>query len=206
VTGNDKSGRSNQKTRTRKDLLQAAAQLVKQGQSPTLEDVAEAALVSRATAYRYFPSIDALLVEAAVDVAVPGPSEVFKGELSRDPVERLLRAEAALTDMIVSNEVLLRTMLAHTLQHGAKTGDDSKLPKRQNRRTPLIDAALEPEHHQFKPAALRELKRAMALFLGPEAFIVARDVLQIDDEEARRMKIWAIRALVTAARKTPERP
>ena len=64
-------GRPNQKTRTRKDLLQAASLLMKQGRTPTLEEVAEEALVSRATAYRYFPNVDALMVEAWVDVAVP---------------------------------------------------------------------------------------------------------------------------------------
>lgn len=112
MTGIEKDRRSNQKTRTRKDLLQAAARLMKEGRSPTLEEVAEAALVSRATAYRYFPSIEALLVEAAVDVAVPGPTEVFEDEKSRDPVERLLRADTALYDMIAANEPLLRTMLA----------------------------------------------------------------------------------------------
>ncbi|HYN45985.1 MAG TPA: TetR family transcriptional regulator, partial [Allosphingosinicella sp.] len=47
-------GRPNQKSRTRKDLLRAAAQLMKVGRSPTLEEVAQEAEVSRATAYRYF--------------------------------------------------------------------------------------------------------------------------------------------------------
>ncbi|MFN3628321.1 MAG: TetR family transcriptional regulator, partial [Parvibaculum sp.] len=47
--------RANQKRRTRKDLLQAAARLLKEGRNPSLEEIAEEALVSRATAYRYFP-------------------------------------------------------------------------------------------------------------------------------------------------------
>ena len=62
-----RSGRPNQTSRTRKDLLQAASRLMKQGRRITLEDVAEEALVSRATAYRYFSSVDALLVEAPID-------------------------------------------------------------------------------------------------------------------------------------------
>jgi len=201
VTGIEKDRRSNQKARTRKDLLQAAARLMKEGRSPTLDEVAEAALVSRATAYRYFPSIEALLVEAAVDVAVPGPTEVFEDEKSRDPVERLLRADTALHDMIAANEPLLRTMLAHTIQQGTRADDEGKLPKRQNRRTPLIEAALDPTRREYKPAALRELMRALALVMGPEAFIVAKDVLQLDDAETRRLKQWVIRALVEAARK-----
>ncbi len=59
--------RTNQRYRARKDLIAAAAQLMKGGRKPTLEEVAEAAFVSRATAYRYFPNIEALLVEALVD-------------------------------------------------------------------------------------------------------------------------------------------
>jgi AcrR family transcriptional regulator len=201
VTSAQRTGRPNQKTRTRKDLLQAASRLMKQGRTPTLEEIAEEALVSRATAYRYFPSVEGLLVEAAVDIAVPEPGEFFRDDASRDPVSRLQRVESALYDMILANEPLLRTMLAHTIQQGSQGDASGKLPMRQNRRTPLIEAALEPARHQFKPAALRELTRALALIMGPEATIVVKDVLQLDDADARKVKRWAIRALVEAARK-----
>ena len=73
------------------------------------------------------------------------------------------------------------------------------VPPRQNRRTPLIEAALEPARGQFKPAALRNLVRALALIIGTEAMVVFKDVLQLDDAEARKVKRWAIRALVQAA-------
>ena len=201
MTAIERIGRPNQRTRTRKDLLQAASRLMKQGRTPTLEEVAEEALVSRATAYRYFPSIEALLVEASVDVAVPEPEELFRDEASRDPVVRLLRVETALHDMILANEPLMRTMLAHTIQLGIQADENGTLPRRQNRRTPLIAAALEPARHQFKPAALRELTKALALIMGTEATIVVKDVLQLDDADARRMKRWAIRALVEAAKR-----
>lgn len=197
----EQTGRPNQKTRTRKDLLQAASRLMKQGRAPTLEEVAEEALVSRATAYRYFPSVEALLVEAAVDVAIPDPGELFQDEASHDPVVRLQRVETALYDMILANEPLLRTVLAHTIQRGIQADENGHLPRRQNRRTPLIEAALEPARGQFKPAALRELTRALALIMGPEATIVVKDVLQLDDAEARKVKRWAIRALVEAAKR-----
>jgi AcrR family transcriptional regulator len=200
VTDPDRSGRPNQKARTRKDLLRAAARLMQQGRAPTLEEVAQEALVSRATAYRYFPSIEALLVEAAVDVAVPEPEALFRDDASRDPVERVQRVDTALHDTILANEPALRTMLAFTIQQGIRAGDGT-LPIRQNRRTPLIEAALAPARGEFRPAALRELMLALALITGPEAVIVIKDVLQLDNAEARRMKRWAIRALVEAARK-----
>jgi hypothetical protein len=95
---------------------------------------------------------------------------------------------------------MLRTMLAHTIQHDMQADDSGKLPRRQNRRTPLIEAALEPARNQFKPAALKPLMRTLALIMGPEATIVVKDVLQLDDAEARKTKRWAIRALVEAAK------
>ena len=81
-------GRPNQRQRTRKDLLAAAAKLMQQGRTPTLDEVAEAAMVSRATAYRYFPGVEALLVEASVDVEVPEADAILKG-VSADPIARL---------------------------------------------------------------------------------------------------------------------
>jgi AcrR family transcriptional regulator len=201
VSNTEQNGRPNQKTRTRKDLLQAASRLMKQGRSPSLEEIAEEALVSRATAYRYFPSVEALLVEAAVDVATPEAGELFRDDTSRDPVERMQRAEAAVHDVIIANEPLLRTMLAHAIQQGIQSDENASLPRRQNRRTPLIEAALAPARDQFKPADLKILTRALGFIMGPESVVVAKDVLQLDDAETRKLKRWVIRALVEAARK-----
>ena len=200
----EKSGLPNQRTRTRKDLLKAASRLMKQGRTPTLEEVAEEALVSRATAYRYFPSVEALLLEASVDVAVPGPEEMFRGETSNDPVARLQKVENTLHDMILANEPLLRAMLAHTIQQGMRADNDGKVPRRQNRRIPLIEAALAPARNQFKPGVVKTLMKALALIMGPEASIVVKDVLRLDDADARKVKRWTIRALVEAARR-PEK-
>jgi AcrR family transcriptional regulator len=194
------AGRPNQRSRTRKDLLRAASRLLKQNRNPSLEEIAEEALVSRATAYRYFPSVEALLVEASFDVAVPEAEQLFGDDASTDPVARLERVDTALHDIVVANEAALRTMLAHTLQQGLK-GDESGLPKRQNRRLPLIEAALEPARKQFKPATLATLGKALALIVGPEAIVVCKDVLRLEDADARKVKRWAIRALVEAARK-----
>ena len=197
----ERARRGNQRTRTRKDLLQAASRLMKQGSKPSLEEIAEEALVSRATAYRYFPSAEALLLEASLDVAIPEADHLFDGETSADPVERLQRADTALHDMILANEAPLRLMLVHTLQRGIGGEDDAAVPRRQNRRTPLIEAALAPARKQFKPAALDTLRKALALIIGTEAMVVCKDVLQLDDADARKVKRWAIRALVDAARK-----
>jgi AcrR family transcriptional regulator len=190
---------TNQRRRTRKDLLEAAARLLRQGAaSPGMEEVAEAALVSRATAYRYFPSVEALLVEASIDTAVPDPREVFAGDPSTDPAERVDRAEAALHEMTFGNEAQLRLMLVHAIQQALK-GGGTAMPIRQNRRIPLIEAALAPARDRFTNASYQKLCAALAVLFGPEAMVVFRDVLQADAEQAREVKSWAVRALVRAA-------
>jgi len=197
----EKVGRLSQTSRTRKALLQAASRLMNQGRKLTLDEVAEEAEVSRATAYRYFSSVDALLVEAPIDGAVPDPDDLFHDVAIDDPVERLIRVETALQDMISANEPSLRLMLAHSLQRGLNGEGAGELPVRQNRRTALIAAALMPARRQFKPSDFKALTKALALIMGTESMVVFKDVLQMDEADARKVRRWAIRALVEAALK-----
>ena len=193
------NARANQKRRTRKDLLQAAARLLKEGRNPSLEEIAEEALVSRATAYRYFPNVEALLIEAPLDLALPDETEMFSGAQEKDPVARMERVDAAFHDMVLENETALRLMLAKSMERRVAEGD-SALPARQNRRTPMIEAALAPAKAEFSRPSLDRLQKALALIVGTEAMIVFRDVLQLDEKEAREVKRWAIRVLIEAAR------
>jgi AcrR family transcriptional regulator len=190
--------RDNQRRRTRKDLLAAAARLLKSGRTPTMDDVAEEAMVSRATAYRYFPTIEALLVEAPLDDLVPAPEEVFARDNSNDAAARVIKAEAALHEVIYRNQAPLRLMLAVSLQRSIADDADGT-PLRQNRRIPLIEAALAPARERLTPAAYHKLCAALALIFGTESMIVFADVLGVDEKTARRVKHWAARALVEAA-------
>src|SRR5512135_1119926 len=105
------AARANQQYRTRKDLLAAAARLMQAGRRPSLEDVAAAALVSRATAYRYFPDLEVLLAEAAIDIATPDGATLFAEDSSNDAEIRVEKAEAALHRAVYGNERALRVML-----------------------------------------------------------------------------------------------
>lgn len=189
-------GPSNQELRTRKDLLLAASRLMKQGRTPTMDEVAEEALVSRATAYRHFPKIETLLVEAPLDAAITDPSELFAKDSSDDVEERIDRAEASLHAMVYQNEAQLRIMLANSIRRDLT---DDSIPARQNRRLPLIEAALAPARHRLPEADYERLCAALALIFGTESMIVFRDVLGIDSDTARTVKSWAVRALVHAA-------
>lgn len=197
-------GRANQRNRTRKDLLQAASRLMKKGGKPALEEVAAEAMVSRATAYRYFSNVDALLLEAALDVAVPDAEALFR-DAPADPVTRVERVDDMLHDMINANEPQIRMMLARSLESILSGAEQADTPRRQNRRTPLIEAALAPARRQFRAAALDTLIPALALIVGTEGWIASRDVLRLDDAESRQVKRWMIRALIDAASKPASR-
>ena len=186
--------RANQRTRTRRDLLEAALRLSADGRTPTLEDIAQEAQVSRATAYRYFPSVEALLAEASLHAGFPGP-ECLAGA-SDDPIERLMIVDMAVERMIASNETALRMMIAST----AKLPLNSDAPARQNRRSPLIEAALAPAKSQFAPGRYRELTQALSLVIGTEALLVLKDVLRLTPKQARSVRQWTIRSLFEAAR------
>jgi hypothetical protein len=86
-------------------------------------------------------------------------------------------------------------------QRAARGDGDGTTPVRQNRRSALIEAALEPARRQFKPGSFDLLAKALALIVGTEAMAVFKDVLQVDDAEARRVKRWAMRALIEAAKR-----
>ena len=188
---------TNRQLRTRNDLLDAASRLMREGRTPTFDEVAEAALVSRATAYRYFPGLDALLLEAALHVAAPKADELFGADVSTDPVARLERLDAAIFAMLEANEPAMRALLASALQPAPGAG----APVRQNRRAALIDAALDPVMDQFRPADLRHLKTALGPLFGIEALVAYKDVMRLSADEARQNRRWVIRALVEAARK-----
>ena len=174
---------------------------MRKGAQPSLEEVAAEAMVSRATAYRYFTDMGALIAEASLDVTVPDAETLFSGESSHDPVARLEKVDEVLHNAVVDNEPQMRQMLSHAVARGLNGLADDATPPRQNRRSPLIVAALAPARAQFSSAMLRRLECALAMIMGTEGVIVAKDVLRIDDAETRRVKRWAIRALVEGARK-----
>lgn len=190
----EKPGRTRQKLRTRKDLLQAAARLMKDGRKPSFDEIAEEAQVSRATAYRYFPGVEAMLIEAALDVAAPDAERLLGPGAPADPLARALLVDKGFHDLFLANEVPLRAFVANAMQ---RTDEDT--PHRQNRRAPLIDAALKPLADRLPTKALDRLAKSLGIVIGTEAMIAFKDVLRVSDGEARTIKTWMIEALIKAA-------
>lgn len=186
--------REAQRARTRKQILRAAAKLMEGGNTPSLEEVADAAEVSRATAYRYFPGIDALLGEAAVDTLIPEVDALFGDAGPQAPLERVLHVDETIDRASRQREAALRIMLARSLERSVQPGSRS-VPLRQNRRVPMIEAALAPAADGLPP----ELVPALAMIVGTEGMIALSDVVRLEPDAARRVRAWAIEALLRAA-------
>ncbi len=192
------SGRVRQRRRTRRALLLAARELIEAGRTPTVAEAADAADVSRATAYRYFPSQDALLAEAVLlsdTVTVEG---VLGLDAPTDVEERVVLVQRELYDHISARETQFRHFLRGELLRGLQQGDDSPRT-RVGFRVLLLDAALTPLHDRLPPEAVERLRNTLCVLIGTEALIVARDVLHLDHEVARQEQEWACRAVVRAA-------
>src|ERR1700751_142792 len=134
VTG----GRANQKTRTRRAIVDAGRELVRTGAEGTMPEGAKRALVSEATAYRYFPDLTSLLAET-IDGLWPGPAEALAPVASSaDPVERGRFACEFLLRGVLSYQGAVRAMISGTITRRGLA------PARPGIRFGLIDYALAP--------------------------------------------------------------
>src|ERR1700744_1611851 len=111
------TGRSNQKNRTRTAIVTAARHLMGSGREVTMPEVARSALVSEATAYRYFPDLASLIGEALAG-AWPEPADGLRPVAdSADPVERVAFACEFLLRGILARQGAVRAMIAATITH-----------------------------------------------------------------------------------------
>src|SRR5437660_7637760 len=110
VVSRQDEGRINQKQRTRRAIVEAAAELVRENRTPTVADAAERALVSRATAYRYFPSQQSLLNEVQADAIQPSIDALLAG-VGDDIETRVATITRELARMVLADEALFRNQI-----------------------------------------------------------------------------------------------
>jgi len=192
-------GRTNQKLRTHIALVECAAQLVKAGKTFTVAEVADIARVGRTTAYRYFPTVEQLVVHASLHAIteVEKQSIVTELEGSTSPYERLRRVIEASDRSINEHEHLYRTMLVHSVNGDNQRDND--LPRRSGARKAVLDSAIGSLKRELGERRYERLTATLSLFLGIEAAVVLRDVCLVSDEEAREIKVWGANVILQAA-------
>jgi len=201
-TSYEQTGRARQKQRTRVALVAAARDLVARGgRPPTVAEAAEAAEVSRTTAYRYFPTQQSLLLAAHPEIQA---TSMLPPDVGEDPEVRLEAAVRGFLAMVVGTEPQQRTMLRLSLEADHSESDGSaasgrRLPLRQGRAIGWFSEALEPLVGELGPDGVRRLAVAVRAVCGIESLVWLRDVAGMTQDEAVEQMVWSAVALLRRA-------
>ena len=187
------------RARTRRLMLETAVTLMQAGHTPSVSDVAEAAEVSRATAYRYFPS-QAALVHAVVDAGL-GP--ILEWQSDSDDAETRVRDLLALSmPRIAEFEATFRAALKLSLDQWARRragtlGDEP--PFARGHRVDVLQAAIAPLRKTLGEQKFKRLAQALSLSYGLEVLLVLQDMWGLEFDEAQEVAQWTASALVRTA-------
>jgi AcrR family transcriptional regulator len=181
MTTEDDTGRVNQKKRTRMAIIGACREIIRSGAPVAMPDVAKAALVSEATAYRYFPDLAALLNEALAGLWLSPAEALGPVAGSADPVERIAVACEFLLRGVLAYSGAVRAMIAATITRPELAAT------RPGIRFGLIDEALAPRSGPLvamDPAQLARLRKDLVAVVSAEALFVLTDLAGLAPEEA----------------------
>ena len=192
MTEND-TGRVNQKKRTRMAIIGACRELIRSGATVTMPDVARLALVSEATAYRYFPDLVSLVDEAFAGMW-PSPAQALAPVAdSGDPVKRVAFACEFLLRGVLASQTAVRAMIAATITRPEQAAI------RPGIRFGLIDEALAPLNDTLDPARLTQLKQDLAAVVSAEALFSLTDLARLTPEDAIASLVRTATAVTAAA-------
>ena len=198
--------RHNQRTRTRMALTRAAAELLREGRPPSMPEAADRALVSLATAYRYFPTADELWQEAAMAEAQFGPllqdTAAAVEEAGQDPQARLEAAIRCMGWRMLDDQAPHRLMAKTALDRWfaqADTAPEDRFPVREGRRNHVSRTVLEPLAHRLDDDDIARLIAALGIILGIDAMLALTDGVGLNTEQAKTALVDAARWLLAGA-------
>jgi AcrR family transcriptional regulator len=198
------AGRARQKHRTRVLLLRAAGELVKQGTTPTVTEVADAAEVSRRTAYRYFPTQQQLLSEVVLEQLRPGVDRIIQRALQKgSPEQSLDLFVSELQHLTIRHQAALRTMVKLSLD-GKVPGP--KLPARGYRRVEWIEGVLAAVRPHLTKRSFDRLVSGLTLCVGIDALIALTNIRGLSGKESTDVCRWVGRVLLQASLRDRKKP
>lgn len=187
------------RARTRRLMLDAAISLMQSGLTPSVTGVAKSAGVSRATAYRYFPS-EAALIHAVVDEALGPILEWTPGDTGAQArvADLLATALPRIDEFEATFKAALRLSLEQWAQRRAGTFGSEPLFTRGHRVDLLMNATAPLAGKLTQDRQLR-LAQALSLVFGVEVLNVLKDIWGLDINQAQDVAQWAAKALINAA-------
>ncbi len=186
-------GRTQQKLRTRNALVAASQKLIADGKSPTVEDAAEAAGISRTTAYRYFRTQAELLLAAHPET---GAASLLPERAPHRPEERLDIVVGEITRVVAAREAQYRTMLRLALDPGTPR---ENLVLRQGRAIRWIEDALAPLRPSRSNAEIRRLALSIRSAIGIEALVWLTDIGGLSTADAVKTMRFTAKMILRGA-------
>jgi AcrR family transcriptional regulator len=186
------------KARTRRLLLDTACAMLGDGLMPSVAEVALRAGVSRATAYRYFPT-RGKLISAVVEYSL-GPVRMAASS-SPDGRERIKELFIQTFPRFTEYEPQLRAALQLSLSDAAleRAGKLTEEPYRRGHRIEILSHAAMPLRPQLGKRGFDRLVRALSIIYGIEGYVVLRDIWGSSDREIQSIARWIADVLVDAA-------
>lgn len=183
------------KARTLRLLLEQASAILGEGQIPSVAEVAARAGVSRATAYRYFPS-RSKLITAIVEHSL-GPVRTLASTIP-DGRERINELFIQTFPRFKEFEPQLRAALQLSLEDEAlgRAGRLTEEPYRRGHRIKILTHAAAPLKRTLGKKRFDRLIRALSVIYGIEAYVVLRDIWGSSDKEIESIARWIADALV----------
>jgi AcrR family transcriptional regulator len=191
--------------RTFKRLLDEAVVLVRRGRIPSVAEVAQSAGVSRATAYRYFPSrsklVSAVIAEALAPVRRAVPQQGDAKQRLHELLDRTYSRFAAY-------EPHMRAALQLALEHQSleAAGLLEEEPFRRGQRTEILATTIAPLRQKLSKKTYDRLLRALAVVYGIEPMVILKDICGASDRETETVVRWMMDALVDAALRDQTEP
>jgi AcrR family transcriptional regulator len=180
-------------------LLDTAMDLIRNdGHIPSVPELAVRSHVSRATAYRYFPSRSALIT--AVIESSLGPVRTFSSD-SLSGRERVHQLFKQTFPRFKEFEPQLRAAEQLALEQWAleRAGLLEEEPYRRGHRVRILEHAIAPLAPKL-PAPVRDrLHRALSVVYGIEPYVILKDIWGLSDREVERIALWMADALIEAA-------
>jgi AcrR family transcriptional regulator len=186
------------RARTYRLLLGCAMTLVKDGRVPSVAEVAMRTGVSRATAYRYFPS-RSKLISAVIS---EGLAPVRNTETAAADGPRRLRELFEKTfPLFKENERHMRAALQLALEHEGleRAGLLEEEIFRRGHRCGILRRAATPMRADLGAAGFERLLKALSLIYGIEIYVVMKDIWGAPDREIEALARWMLDAIVSAA-------
>src|SRR5262249_48362517 len=157
--------------------LDEAVRMVRRGPIPSVAEVARSAGVSRATAYRYFPSrsklVSAVIAEALGPVRRAVPQH---GDAKQRLHELLDRTYSRFAEYEPHMRAALQLALEHQSLEAAGLLEEE--PFRRGQRTEILATTLQPLKRQLKVRTDPRLLKALAVVYGIEPMIILKDICQ----------------------------